>query len=67
MSAETVLEGRGIRMPSMLKSILRGLFTRAYQAGVEAQREVIVMELEATPEGRALLEKTEFARPRRLP
>lgn len=67
LNAEKAFEKRGIRMPEMLKSMLRTLFTTAYQAGVEAQREVIVDELASTPEGRAFLERGTFKRPPQLP
>lgn len=67
ITAEKAFEKRGLRMPDMLRSMLRTLFTTAYQAGVEAQREVVILELEATPEGRAILARGDVARPRRLP
>lgn len=65
MSAETRFEHIGLRMPDMLKSLLRRLFTHAYQAGVEAQREIIMLELETTAEGRAVLSRADVTRPHR--
>lgn len=64
--AGTDLEGKGIRMPNLLKGFVRTWFTTAYQAGIEAQREIIIEELEATPEGRLVLER-HSARFRRRP
>ena len=60
--ASTDLEGKGLKMPSMLGGLIRTWFTTAYQAGIEAQREVIVLELQQSPEGRALLERHGFRR-----
>lgn len=58
--ARTDLESQGLRMPSMLGGLIRAWFTQAYQAGVESQRELIVLELQQSPEGRAVLEKHGF-------
>ncbi len=54
-------------MPSLLRGLLRTVFTKTWEAGAEAQREVIILELEGTPEGRELLQKSGLNRPRRLP
>jgi hypothetical protein len=65
--AATALETKGIRMPSLLRALLRTVFTKTWEAGAEAQREVILLELETTPEGRVALEKSGIRRPGHSP
>lgn len=50
--ARTELEHEGFHMPPGLEALVRGWITAAYQTGVEAQRQVLLDALEATPEGR---------------
>jgi hypothetical protein len=67
LNAETTFRGIGIRMPDMLRDLLRRLFTRAYQAGAEAQREAIILELSGTEEGRKLLARGALKPPHQSP
>jgi hypothetical protein len=45
-------------MPPGLRDMIRGWFTRAYQAGLEPQRATMIRWLEAQPGGKAMLERS---------
>ena len=59
--ARNDLEKLGLRMPPMLRDVIRGWLTRTYETGVVAQREAFIAELSTTPEGRAALERHKIA------